>query len=217
MQTRIATGLAVCVLVGISARADFSNGDFSAGLLGWTSQSDVSAVAETAALGDDDAAVSAIYQPVPWPVGSFTMQFDFRADLSDDTPQGTFPDAAFFSLYFADDPLTFDPDNPGSFDHSVGLMDLDASGQFVLTGTVTPGQQGADWYHYSISMQNTSGYIIPYIELHDLNQLNNDSRVYVDNFSLVVPEPATAALFGVGGLLILARARRRQRRPTSTP
>lgn len=196
------------VALAVPGRADFSNGDFSSGLTDWTSQGDVVAVSETAALGDNNATVSAIYQPVAWPVGSFTLEFDFREDISGSMPQGSFPDTAFASLYFADDPQTFDPNSPGSFNSAVGLFEIDTSGQYVLNGTVTPGIQGGDWYHYAITLENTSGYLIPYIELHDQNFITNDSRLYVDNFSVVVPEPATLALFGTGGLLMLARARR---------
>jgi hypothetical protein len=194
--------------------ASLINGSFSDGLNSWTTHGDVTAATGAAVLGDDAATHSVLYQLVDWPMGSFSLEFDFQNNLSLDHPAGTFSDAFFASLYTTDHPETFDPDH-GGFDSAVGLFDMDANGIYHVNAnaTITASPLGGTWFHYSGTLSNPSGTVIPYFEEFDLNFVNADSWVGIDNVQMqLVPEPTALGLAATGALAFLFRAWRRRGR-----
>jgi len=207
-RRQIPSVLVVFIAGTLAAAAAFSNADFSNGLSGWSTEGSVSTANGAAIISDSGATDSALYQPIAWPAASFTLEFDFRSDLSPTFSQGTLPDVAFASIYFTDDPQSFDPDN-GGYDSSVSLFDFDAFGTYNLTGTISASDLGSEWSHYSVTLANSSTYIIPYFEVHDLNFQDADSSFQLDNFRLV-PEPSTLSLAAAGAVAVLVRGRRRR-------
>lgn len=188
-------------LSGISTgSAALINSDFSSGLTGWTSQSDVTINNQEAVLKDDGATDSLLYQPVALAPGQYRVEFDFLNDLSPGPPTFGFLDSFFASLYFINDLSQLDILG-GTFDAVQPLFDLDANGVSGLTGSVGASSKGGSWQHYALIFLNTSNYVIPSFELLEQNFINADSTVRIDNVSIevsVVPEPNTFLLLGSG-------------------
>lgn len=189
----------------VPSRAALVNGDFSAGLVGWSAAGNVQPMAGTAAFGDgEDGSGAALYQIVSLTPGQYCFSFDFRNGLSDSVPTGAFPDSFFVSLYFVDD--------PGDFDLSDNLpaqavLGLDYSGVLTGQGILSASLLGTDWTHLDFLFTNSFAYVTPYFELFDLNFIGSDSGVWVDNVCFrpvetVVPEPPSH-LLAAFGLMIL--------------
>lgn len=213
---RIWVGIAAAAALAVgSARADLINGDFSSGLDGWSVIGDVSGVAGTADISDNEY-YSALYQALGVTDGSYVLEFDFYSGISDEVPDFTFPDVFFASLYFIDDLGAFDLET-ASYDDALALFDLDYSGVSNLTGEVVMIGQG--WYHFTLAFDTTYAYVIPAFELLNQNDPNAnlllglDSDVYIDNVSIVpgvIPEPSTFVLVGIGGAMFALRMRVRR-------
>jgi hypothetical protein len=75
------------------------------------------------------------------------------------------------------------------FDQAISLFDLDATGSANVTGSIGPSSKGANWSLFSLTFDNTHGFVVPAFDLRDLNLVNDDSAVALDNVTLVeVPE-----------------------------
>ena len=195
-------GLVALGMPGTGAWAGHSHyWDFSSGLDGWSFVGDVNDVSEAALLGDENAAHSILYQIVAWGPGGFVLEFDIWDLLSSATAEGAFPDTFFASVYYVDDPATFDL-QAGSFDSAIALFNLDATGITLLAGTLSASDRGPDWQHYSATLSTTHPYIIPVFEVLDYNLTPGDSNVLLDNVR-IVPEAHAGILFAVGASLSL--------------
>ena len=208
--------LFLCVLAR-PAGATLVNGDFAGGLAGWTSLGNVSAGGQVAAMSDNDAPYSLLFQGDQVQHGMFRIDFDFKGDLSPEVPSGAFADTFFASLYFADDAGKFDLPNQ-KYDAGTGLFDLDRTGASNVNGTIGASSAGEDWSHFTLTFLNGYNYIIPTFELFDLNFAGNDSQVLLDNIRLehipdtvLIPEPAPLILMGLGLLALLFNRRKLSR------
>ncbi|QSA98736.1 PEP-CTERM sorting domain-containing protein [Methylococcus sp. EFPC2] len=197
-------------VLGNGASAGVVNGDFSTGLGGWATTGNVDASGQTAVLGDASGAdYSSIYQGVALAAGNYRLEFDFLNGLSADVPSGVFRDVVFASLYFIDDISQFDPVGL-VFDDGLALFDLDVNGVANSAGTVGASAKGGDWRHFSISFNNSYGYVIPTLEFFNQNGVSGDSTVGVDNIAITplpaaVPEPPVVVLLLAGALGAVAR------------
>ncbi len=100
--------LAALITVGAMQAQGYFFDDFSSGLIDWDTTGDVGVEAEEAVLRDGQATFSLLYQPVPLPLGTYTIEVDVRHDISPVIPTGQLPDVFFASMYFVDDPSSFD-------------------------------------------------------------------------------------------------------------
>ncbi len=183
--------------------------DFSAGLGGWTTTGDVTMASGEAIVGDNNTEISRLSRAYELGAGTFTVEFDYKNDMSDAYQPGhTFPDTFFASLYFTSDTNSFDIDG-GQFAASQKLMDLDYQGAFNVDGTVGSSLKGVDWQHFTGTFTTTNQYWVLAFELNDLNQENNDSSARLDNIR-IVPEPGSWCL-ALFGLMALPSALRRRR------
>jgi hypothetical protein len=204
-------GSALLLACGIlSARASFSD-DFSGGLTGWTASGDVSVAEGEAVLGDAAAGLSYLYTLVPLEPGLYRLAVDVRPAVSGAIPTGTLPDVFFASVYFVDDPDFFDlPSNAA--DGAVALFDVAAPGFTLWTGALAPSDKGEDWVRYTGEFALAYAYAIPVFELNEENRIAGDSRVALDNLSVIlVPEPASLAYLMAGIWACRMRYRRRRR------
>lgn len=197
--------------IGVSY-ASIVNGNFDDGLDGWSVEGDVLTETGSAVLGDDGSIYSLLFQGANTSNGMYTLELDFANLLSDGEPSTesfAFLDTFFMSLYFIDDLSLFDLEL-GVYDHSIALLDMDATGVFSSGGTITGSTLGPDWAHFSMTFENNYNYVIPTFELLDLNFVDNDSQVFLDNIILSpVPEPSTLVLLASGLLMGALRRRRR--------
>jgi len=196
----------IFIIMAFSGRAmalPLQNDDFSDGLNGWTSLGDVKEQNGTAVLGDNAATYSLLQQAIPLATGNYTIEFDFKNQMSGAVPQGVFRDTFYASLYFIDDLNEFNLDS-GGFDDALLLLSLDDNRVFDNSGTIDINAKGDDWQHTKVSFHNEYAYIIPAFELFDFNDVNNDSTVLIDNVIIqaptTIPEPATFVLLGCGML-----------------
>ena len=182
------------------------NGDFSGGLANWSTTGDVSAISGEAALRDQVAPTTLLYQPVPLAPGTYVLTFDVRGSLAPNPGPGFFPDTFFASLYFTTNPATFDIAS-SQFDAVVDLVDLDAGGFTVHAGSIGPSPSGAQWTRHTLLFSSAFAYVVPAFELADIDGTKGNSQVLIDNV-LIVPEPATLALAALGlAALALRRLR----------
>ena len=202
--------LAALITVGAMQAQGYFFDDFSSGLIDWDTTGDVGVEAEEAVLRDGQATFSLLYQPVPLPLGTYTIEVDVRHDISPVIPTGQLPDVFFASMYFVDDPSSSDLLG-GSIDGGVPLFDLAAGGFANVLGQVDPSAKGAEWSHYTGTFELAHAYAIPTFELNDDNAVAGDSQVRLDNLRIaLIPEPTTILLAVVGVVAIVA-ARRRSR------
>lgn len=186
-----------------------TNGDFSRGLEGWNIAGAVFPGVDVAAVTDEDARRSVLYQGVVLEPGTYGVTVDFRNLLSSLEPQGFARDSFFASLYFTSTPDLFDPLGPAGFDVSVPLFDVDSLGPVLFTGTVGTSPSGGDYTRFSgeFALGNPLT-VFAVFDLADLNGLNDNSIVLVDRVT-IVPEPVSALFLGLStGLFILFFRRR---------
>jgi hypothetical protein len=182
--------------------------DFSSGLGNWLTDGDVAGVAGEVVLSDGQARLSLLFQPIPLPGGTYTVDVDVRQELSPDIPVGQLPDVFFASVYFVDDPGAFDLLG-GRFDGAAALFDLAAGGFANVVGEVGASSKGPVWLHYRGTFELTHAYAIPTFELNDDNAVVADSQVFLDNLRIaLIPEPLTLVNFPLG-LVLLWVVRRR--------
>lgn len=208
---RIASvGVATLFLVG-GVRAELStNGDFAALLPGWTFTSGVAVEEGAAVIRDGPTSLTQLYQVLAFPAGPGFIEFDWSEALSEVVTEGGLRDTFFVSLYFLGDleAASFDPD-AAPLDASARLMDLDFEGPFNLGGALSASPAREGWNRFSAGFDTPHRNLAVVFELADQNLVNGDSAVRIDNVSIVIPEPAAAALAltGAAGLWLLRRRR----------
>ena len=181
------------------------NGDFSSGLSSWSSSGDVTVASAAAIVGDNQQNDSLLYQLVPLAPGTYVVSWDMNPTLSSSAPSGSFLDTFYATLYFANNPATFNIVN-GQFDNSATMLNMDSGGPFSSTVTLTPSTTVPGWQTATLTFNNTYAYIAVSFELINLNNVSNDSNVQLDNVTIsAVPEPRTAALASVAIALLLVR------------
>ncbi len=205
--------LAACILLLSSPAAALTNGDFSAGLDGWTTAGGVSVVAEELVLSDAGPASSSAWQAVAAQDPRTVLAFDVRGSLSSFIPADPFGFADIFatSIYLFDDPTDFDPAD-GAALGAVSVLSLEVDGPFDVFASVTPAGRGGDWLHVSLEFESPNAYFAPAFELFELALVGGDSFVYIDNVVVTpVPEPSTGLLlmFGLVGLRAARRTAKR--------
>jgi PEP-CTERM motif-containing protein len=218
--TFFVTSLLLIFFISNSSYATLiQNGDFSISseLAGWTFGGDTSTSDEYAVLGDDDDWWSYLYQPIGLDNGTYTIEFDFKNELSTqpDDPNSSseaFYDTFYASVYFINDIENFDL-TLFEYDHSLPLFDMDANGGVFneISGSISPNDDDSSWLHFYTTFTNEYEYAIVTFELIDWNFIDNDSQVFIDNVSITpVPEPATLILLvtGLTGLGIFSRKKR---------
>jgi hypothetical protein len=198
---------------GLSAfsYADVINGDFSNGLVDWTTAGDANSISGAAVLGDSVYPYSSLYQGVALIPGTYSLDFDFENSLSSTISLDddfTFPDSFYATLYFSDDLSAFDLSNSGN--PGFLLFGLDTNGPIDNIGTIGPSNQVQGWLHFNATFTNSNAYAIPTFELFDGNYAAGDSTVSIDNVSITpapVPEPGTliSVALGLAGLILAGK------------
>lgn len=181
-----------------------TNGDFSPGLEGWTFSGAVSA-SSGLALTRDGSHHSVLFQAVANPGLPLTLSLEFYlGGISASVPSGTFPDAAFFSIYESKTPSGLRPDLD-LFDSAAPILDVSAGGfaNLAASVSVSPSSRGADWWTVRLTdYVPTHAYVAPTLELYNLNGIANDSVVPMTTVSILsVPEPRPLALLGVAAVV----------------
>ena len=200
--------LILCGGLVLRVEAVPTNGNFAAGLFAWSTLGDVTTDNEEAVVGDDGVTYSALWQPVALAPGSYTFEADILNGLSSVLPDPFgFLDTFFATLYFTNDLSNFDPANNLFGSGSIGVFDLDANGFANTSATIGTSSKGGDWRHVTFPFSNANTFVIPTFELFAQNTINADSTVRVDNVvisgaTMVVPEPGTLMLFGIGIVLV---------------
>ena len=185
MSKLIKVVMLVGCLFGKAFALPITNGDFGDNLTGWTAQGDVNADSGYALLGDisESSPAARLYQVSSIDPGYYVLSFDFQPQLGTEVELGTFPDTFFSSLYFHTG-AGLDLDLK-TFTESLGLIDADKNGIVTHQGEVTASILGDGWYHYVLNFTSTLSYVAPVFELFNLNGRMEESRVGVDNVSIV--------------------------------
>ncbi|BBO87547.1 hypothetical protein DSCOOX_07270 [Desulfosarcina ovata subsp. ovata] len=160
------------------------------------------------------------YTAVDATPGSYTINFDFRSEMSADVPNFTWPDAFFATVYYVDGLSQFDLES-SSYDDWDELFSLEYLGPYDNYGSITASALGGDWYHFTATLDNEYNFIIPTFELYDGNFITGDSWVEIENVNVVldsspapVPEPGTMLLM-LTGLTGLGAAMKRKKHLSS--
>lgn len=213
--TILGTTVLIIFLLSNSSYADnlVDNGEFSNGLVNWTTEGDVFIDSEYAVLGDNGVWYSLLFQPTALDYGTYTLEFDFKNSLSPDITidPWSFYDSFYTTIYFIDDINSFSLETM-VYDDAIELFSMDSNGVFDNYGTISSSILGPDWVNYSTYFANEYTYTIITFEFLDFNCIDNDSQVFIDNVSInPVPEPATLMLLGSGlaGLGVFSRRKKR--------
>jgi len=185
------------------------NGTFDESLDPWEIRGTVAGSTGIAVMTDDNATRSLLFQSVPATIEQFAIAFDFRNALSDTVPLGRVADSFFATLYFTDNPQTFDIDT-GAYDRALPLFDLDSDGAFNVHGTISESSKGADWSRFTGTFENLHSFVVPAFELRDFNLISDDSAVALDNITIfAIPEPQVPSLAAFGAGMTIGLTRRR--------
>lgn len=168
------------------ARANvFLNGHFAQGAGGWETVGEIDFRNGFADFSDgNDSLLARLFQFVAFS-GEGTLSFEFSPNLSSAVPPGRSPDTVFASLYVTDDPATFDLDG-GTFDNARALFQADRNGVQIFNGSLSEGTLGPGWLTYTVDLLSTNQFVVPVLELIGANEVDDDSRLLVDNFRMVV-------------------------------
>jgi hypothetical protein len=186
------------------------NEDFASGLSGWDIAGAVFEGIGEAAITDENAVRSFLYQGIQLDPGSYEININLKPLLASEEPLGFARDTFFASLYLSTTPELFDPRTPEGFDAFLELFDFDAAGPFDFSGEFmsNPGKPDYVTYSQGFTLESTST-LFAVFELSDLNGINDNSIVLVDSVVILIPEPASALFAGLAALLALLFYRRR--------
>jgi len=185
------------------------NGTFDESLDPWEIRGAVAGSTGIAVMTDGNATRSLLFQPVPATIERFAIAFDFRNALSTTVPLGRVADSFFATLYFTDNPQTFDIDT-GAYDRALPLFDMDSDGAFNVHGTISGSSKGVDWSRFMGTFENLHSFVVPAFELRDFNLINDDSAVALDNITIfAIPEPQVPSLAAFGAGMTIGLTRRR--------
>jgi len=214
IHAKIVRGILLLLVLAVSffsktcPASVYLNADFSSGLLSWSSTGSVSSIGGGAVLSDGGALRSILYQGAFIDSGSYLLSFDYRSPLSTSIPVGSAADAAFATIYFSSTPASFDPTLAVGFDSFLALADFDFSGVNAYSGSTGSSSLGPLYSFYQTAFvvpAPTTAFIV--FELNNLNTVNNDSSFFVDNVTVVAPEPTMVSLM-ISGLCVIALRRR---------
>lgn len=199
--------LGVLLLAGSASATSVTNGDFSAGLSGWSIVGPVSDGGGFALMAEDPVFIlTSLGQAFTIPAGAVSLSFDHAMASLPGGPGGSpFPDAFAASLL---DPVTFDPilSTPGFPDYfyrdSGGLIDFDPAIVTLVGDRVT------------LDLTSVAGGANALL-VFDLVGADNGlmTTVAVDNIKMeVIPEPLTVVVIpsALVGLAAYLRRRRAQ-------
>lgn len=205
----VAAAALALALVASTPAFSLTNGDFSAGLAGW-STTGVAAVSDGALrLADDGPTSSSAWQVVAAEATRSRLSFDVKTSLSDFTPEDPFgfPDVFAVSIQLFDEAADFDPSD-GTALSAVLAVSFDWQGPYDVAASLAPAARGDGWMHVDIEFDSIYGHIAPVFDLFELGIAGGDSYVLIDDIEIAaVPEPGTGVLLMLG-LAVTAWQRR---------